>query len=92
MISAGIGVLVAVGLFLVGLALVTAAAPIGARRGSGSRAVADPLFILGISFSGVGAALMATVGPGMIGLVAFGVFFLAAGSRRMRNSSHRGMR
>lgn len=85
-------VLVLIGHVLLGLAVVTAVSRNGGRNGSSPRPEADLLFVLGISLSGIGTVLMATIGPGMVGLVAFGTFFIGVGSRRMRNSSHRGSR
>lgn len=45
----------------------------------------DPLFLMGISLAGAGAALVATLGPGMIGVGVVGIVFIAVGARRSRH-------
>ena len=47
-----------------------------------NRPAPDQLFAVGIVFIGAGVALMVAVGPGMVGLLALGVVFMAAGARR----------
>jgi len=44
----------------------------------------DPLFIVGISVCGAGAALMATMGPAMMGMMVLGIVFISIGAGRMR--------
>lgn len=59
------------------------------RSGSPSAAAAltaDQWLTLGIVFSGVGAALMATIGVWMVGMVAIGVIYLGIGISMKRSS------
>lgn len=71
------------GLVLGGLAAVVLAVFAYRRRGRLDVAdEPDPLFILGISLAGTGAALTAAIGPAMLGMSAVGVALIVIGIRR----------
>lgn len=81
-----------VGLVAVGVALAVA---VVARRRSegvplGSEMTSDQWLTLGIVFAGAGAALTATIGVWMIGMVVLGIVYMGIGIRMKRN--HRGGR
>jgi hypothetical protein len=81
----GIVTLAVIGI-IVGALLVTSAvvlAGTSSRPPIGSGDV-DPFLVVGISLTGAGVALMASVGPQMLGMMATGIVFLAVGARRMR--------
>lgn len=44
----------------------------------------DPMFTMGIALVGAGVALMASAGPGMIGILALGLIFMFSGLRKTR--------
>ena len=45
----------------------------------------DQLFMLGVIFTGAGVALMASIGPEMIGIMALGIIYMGMGARMKRS-------
>jgi len=78
---------IVIGLVTVGVLLV--AVVIARRRGDttqlGAEVTADQWFTLGVIFAGAGAALTATIGVGMVWMVAMGVIYMGMGIRMKRN-------
>jgi hypothetical protein len=77
-----------VGLVAVGVLLV--AALIARRRGEptrlGTQMSGDQWLTLGVVFAGAGAALMATLGIWMVGMVAIGVVYMGIGISMKRSN------
>ena len=70
--------------------LATAAWIVDRRQERGDAAVqVDPLLIVGIAISGVGASLVASIGAGMLVLSALGIVLIVAGAFRMRGPRRR---
>ena len=76
---------IVVGLLLVVAAMVLA---VTRRRLPMASEQVDPLFIVGISVCGASAALIATLGPPVIGMTVMGIAFIGVGARRMRRGHH----
>ena len=76
-----VAVVLLVVLGLVAVALLTVAK----RHEAAGEEEPDPLLILGITLAGAGSALIAAIGPAMIGLTLVGLAVLAAGIQRTRH-------
>jgi hypothetical protein len=82
-------VLVGIVVVLVAVGVGLAAAVVARRRSEtaplGAEVTADQWITLGIVFSGAGAALTATIGVWMIGMVVLGIVYMGIGMWMKRN-------
>jgi hypothetical protein len=86
-------VLVSIGVGLVSIAAVLIAYLVTRWKGSETLQPAAELssnqwYSLGITFTGAGAALTATLGPVMIWMIGVGVIYMGMGARTKRTGSH----